>query len=253
MKNIFVCLPCYNEQDNIGILVDEWETITDQIKNLGFHTNIVLIDDKSKDNTLSVMKASKEKYHNITILQHEVNQNLGGGVKTSFDYFLKNGEKDDVCFLMDGDNTHDPRYSLPMLERLNEGFDCVIASRYCDASKVVGVPKLRLFLSDGARFFYTFVLRVKNVRDYTCGYRAYTYDIISKAAQTYGDRFVEMKTFACMMEVLYKLSLCGAKFSEVGFELRYDNKQGKSKMRIIKTVKDSICTALRLRLIKKNT
>lgn len=250
MKNIYVCLPCYNEQDNIGLLVDEWEAMKEEIKELDYSMNIILIDDKSKDNTLSVMRDCKEKYDNITILQHKVNQNLGGGVKTAFQYFLKVGQKGDVCFLMDGDNTHNPQYSVPMLKRMKEGYDCVIASRYCDVSKVVGVPKLRLFLSDGARLFYTFVLRVKNVKDYTCGYRVYTYDIIAKANEIYGEQFVEMKTFACMMEVLYKLSLCGANFSEIGFELRYDNKQGESKMRILKTVKDSISTALRLRFAK---
>lgn len=53
------------------------------------------------------------------------------------------------------------------------------------------------------------------------------------------------------MEVLYKLSLVGAKFDEVPFELRYDNKLGESKMRVLRTVKDSITTAFRLRFSAK--
>lgn len=250
MKKVFVCLPCYNEQDNIGILVDEWEQHKQSIAALDYELHMVLINDKSTDQTLEVMKASKDKYDNITILEHEVNKNLGGGVKTAFDYFLNNGEKDDLCFLMDGDNTHDPKYSIEMIQSVEQEKDCVIASRYCKNSKVVGVPGIRLFLSDGARWFYSLVLRVKNVKDYTCGYRVYTYSIIEKANQTYGESFVEMKTFACMMEVLYKLSLIGARFGEVGFELRYDYKQGESKMRVLKTVKDSITTAFRLRFRK---
>lgn len=250
MKKVFVCLPCYNEQDNIGILVDEWEEHKPEIEELQYELQMVLINDKSTDQTLEVMKQAKEKYDNITIIEHEVNKNLGGGVKTAFDYFLGHGQKGDLCFLMDGDNTHDPRYSIEMIQSVEQEKDCVIASRYCRNSKVVGVPGIRLFLSDGARWFYTLVLRVKNVKDYTCGYRVYTYDIIEKANATYGDKFVEMKTFACMMEVLYKLSLCGATFDEVGFELRYDFKQGESKMRVLKTVKDSISTAFRLRFGK---
>lgn len=250
MQKVYVCLPCYNEEANIGLLVEEWETEREKIKKLNYEMQVVLIDDKSTDDTLNVMEHCRKQYDNITIIQHEVNQNLGGGVKTAFGYFLKNGESGDVCFLMDGDNTHAPCYSIPMLERLKEGYDCVIASRYCNNSNVVGVPKIRLFLSDGARLFYTLVLGVKGVKDYTCGYRGYTYDIISKATKKYGEHFIEMKTFACMMEVLYKLNLCGARFSEVGFELRYDNKQGESKMKILKTVRDSVGTAFKLRFHK---
>ena len=51
-----------------------------------------------------------------------------------------------------------------------------------------------------------------------------------------------------MMEVLYKLNLAGAKFDEVPFTLHYDHKEGKSKMRIIKTARESLSTALNLRI-----
>ena len=68
---------------------------------------------------------------------------------------------------------------------------------------MVGVPGFREFLSNGAGVYYKLVLNVKNVKDYTCGYRVYRYEIIDKAFMKYGDAFVEKKTFACMMEVLY--------------------------------------------------
>ena len=54
-----------------------------------------------------------------------------------------------------------------------------------------------------------------------------------------------------MMELLYKLSLCGAKFEEVPFELRYDHKAGESKMRILKTIRESLITAASLRIHTK--
>ena len=126
--------------------------------------------------------------------------------------------------------------------------DCVIASRYCNKSETKGVSPIRLFMSWGAKQYYSAVLQVKNVKDYTCGYRAYTYDIIKKAYDEYGDDMVERRSFACMMEVLYKLNLIGAKFDEVPFELRYDHKEGESKMRIIKTMRESLSTAMSLRI-----
>jgi len=135
-------------------------------------------------------------------------------------------------------------------EQLAHGYDCVIASRYCNISKTKGVSPFRLFLSWGARVYYTLILGVKNVKDYTCGYRAYTYEIIAKAKEKFGASFVEHRSFAYMMEVLYKLSLIGTKFQEVPFELRYDNKEGESKMHLTKTICESLITALKLRTQK---
>lgn len=167
---------------------------------------------------------------------------------TAMRTFLKAGSDRDVCVVMDGDNTHDPIYTLSMLSKIESGADCVIASRYCNASITKGVSPFRLFLSWGARLYYSILLQVEGVKDYTCGYRAYSYAIINKAYATFGDKLVERRSFACMMELLYKLSLCNATFDEIPFELRYDHKTGESKMRILKTVRDSFLTAISLRL-----
>ena len=57
----------------------------------------------------------------------------------------------------------------------------------------------------------------------------------------------------CLMELLYKFHLCGATFDEVGFKLRYDKKQGDSKMRVSSTMKNSLGAAIRLRKLRKKT
>lgn len=55
-----------------------------------------------------------------------------------------------------------------------------------------------------------------------------------------------------MMEVLYKLYKVGAEIGEVGFVLRYDNKEGQSKMNFKQTIKDSFISALKIRKELKN-
>ncbi len=253
MKKVYAMLPCYNEEENIEKLIVLWNEQRKSILDKGYELVIVGIDDKSTDSTKCIIEKLTKLYENVKLIAHEVNKNLGGGLMTAFEYFNKYGNEGDLCVLMDGDNTHEPKYIVSMIEKIELGADCVIASRYCDSSNVVGVPKNRLFLSDGARLYYKIVLGVKNVEDYTCGYRVYTYNIIDRAIKKYGDKFVEKKTFACMMEALYKLYCIGAKFAEVPFELRYDNKGGTSKMRILRTVKDSLVTALSLRInVKKS-
>ncbi len=247
MKKAYAILPCYNEAENIGALIKDWLSYQEDFSSMGYDLTVVAIDDKSKDETKAIISDFAEKYENVLLIAHDTNQNLGGVLKTGFNYFKECGNEGDVCVVMDGDNTHDPQFSLSMIEKIETSADCVIASRYCSASKVVGVPGVREFLSTGAKWYYKMVLSVPKVQDYTCGYRMYTYEMIKKAIEVYGENFVERKTFSCMMEVLYKLHKVGCRFEEVPFVLRYDKKEGQSKMRILKTVRDSLITALKLR------
>ncbi len=249
MNRLFAMLPCYNEEKDISPLVHKWMEIDDTLAKKGYALSVYCVNDCSRDTTKSVITALINEFpQRVFLIDHEENKGLGGVLLTSFKFFLENGRSGDICVLMDGDNTHDPIYTEDMLKKIHAGADCVIASRYCDQSETKGVSPLRLFMSWGAKQYYSILLNVKNVRDYTCGYRAYTYDIIKKAYDKFGDNIVERRSFACMMEVLYKLNLVGARFEEVPFELRYDHKEGQSKMRILKTARESLSTAVSLRI-----
>lgn len=251
MNRIFAMLPCYNEELNIGELIDKWHAQESELYRNGYELTIIGIDDCSTDNTKNKIESKCNQYENVRLIAHAENKGLCGGLNTAITYFLDNGESGDLMVLMDGDNTHDPVYVHNMLKKLVSGNkDCIIASRYCENSAVKGVANHRLFMSDMAKLYYSFVLRVPNVKDYTCGYRMYTYSIIEKFANKYGNDPIKEKSFACMMEFLYKLYLVGAAFDEVGFELRYDYKQGESKMKVIKTMQKSLLTAVRLRFSK---
>ena len=247
MRKTWVMLPCYNEEDNIIPLTEKWFELEAQYSEAGYELIVVCIDDKSTDHTAEKIQTLTDRFPHCRMIRHEQNKGLGGVLNTAFRYFLDNGAEGDLCVLMDGDNSHDPLYSLSMLPKIDQGYDVVIASRYCESSEVKGVPSFRQFLSNGAGIFYKLLLGVKGVKDYTCGYRMYTYEIIRKARETYGESIAERRSFACMMEVLYKLSRIGAGFAEVPFTLRYDWKRGASKMRVFNTVKESVLTAFSLR------
>lgn len=249
MNRLYVMLPCYNEAEDIGNLVDKWIKLEPELNLKGFDLSVYCVNDCSTDSTKEIITSLEEKYsQKVFLIDHEVNKGLGGVLMTAFRFFLDNASEDDLCVIMDGDDTHNPVYVLDMIDVIGaKNADCVIASRYCSSSKTVGVAGIRLFMSWGAKKYYSLILGVKNVNDYTCGYRTYTYPILKKAYDCFGDALVERRSFACMMEVLYKLSTVGARFAEVPFELRYDNKKGESKMRIFKTAKESLLTAVELK------
>ena len=83
-----------------------------------------------------------------------------------------------------------------------------------------------------ARYFVRLFFPVPKISEYTGGFRAYSLEIIQKAFKVYGGSFIQLGSFGfvCTFEKLIKLSLINAKFSEVPFELEYENKTAESKM-----------------------
>ena len=252
MNKIYVLIPCYNEAENIGDLIEGWIGQRSELEKRGYELKVHAIDDCSKDNTKEIISSKAEKYpESVALIAHEVNKNLCGGLNTAISFFNANGTSGDLMCIMDGDNTQSPKYITEMVDLLDgEKLDCVIASRYRKGAEVVGLAGYRKLMSDMARFYYTMVLHIPGVRDYTCGYRVYRYDVIKDVVDMFGKEPIKEKTFACMMELLYKTYMTGAKYGEVGFELRYDMKMGQSKMNVRKTMVKSLSTAWKLKLHK---
>jgi dolichol-phosphate mannosyltransferase len=119
----------------------------------------------------------------------------------------------------------------------------VIASRYQRGARVRGVPFSRQVLSKVASIMFRIMFPIQGVKDYTSGYRAYRYSVLKQAFQTYGDDFINRSGFSCMVDILLKIRKLDVIASEVPMILRYDQKGGKTKMNITKTIKDTLKVA----------
>lgn len=252
MHSLFVLIPCYNEAENIGDLIENWILQREEVLKNGYELKIYAIDDCSTDNTKDVIISKTDKYPEcVALIKHDVNKNLCGGLNTSISFFTTHGSNGDLMCIMDGDNTQSPAYIHQMLDKITcDELDCVIASRYRKGSDVIGLAGYRKFMSDMARFYYTMVLHIPGIRDYTCGYRLYRFEKICDVRERFGDEPIKERSFACMMELLYKTYITGAKFGEVGFKLRYDQKRGYSKMNVRNTMMKSVSVAWKLKINK---
>lgn len=253
MIELCIVLPAYNEAENIETLVNRWQQYQGVLANdYGLALRIIIVNDGSVDQTSEIVERLEHGYPNIFLINHPQNKGLGEAVKTGIIHFLWNCPNSHYLCLMDCDNTQDPLYILAMLTtQRKSGGDVIIASRYQKGAQVKGVSKCRLLTSKGARCLFSVMLRVPYVRDYTCGYRLYTRQILLQASERFGVNLIEEKGFTCMAEILYKLYCCGAVFVEIPFVLRYDFKRGGSKMTILKTAVNSFRLALRLKRIEK--
>ncbi|MBM4316282.1 MAG: glycosyltransferase family 2 protein [Deltaproteobacteria bacterium] len=243
-KKVWIVLPAFNEAKNLGKLID---SIVATMGRLQLTYEIVAVDDGSRDQTLEVIRRY-QPHLPITAVVHSTNQGLGATMRDGFYYVSQKAAPQDVVIAMDADNTHNPGLMGSMLQSIEEGSDVVIASRYQNGSVIRGVPSFRQWLSLMASYLFRICFPVTGVKDYTCGYRAYRVDLIQSAFKKYGDSFINQNGFECMVDILIKLRKLEAIFREVPLVLRYDLKEGESKMRVARTIFRSLTLIAKHRL-----
>jgi len=245
-STILVNLPVYNEAGNIEKLLLRIKSIMD-FRKLDY--KVILYDDGSTDDSVSII-GKLEKEMPITVIKGEKNMGLGVALSRLINKSIEIGKDEDIAVVMDSDNTHNPEYIFKMVERIRDGFDVVIASRYQTDSRLVGVNLHRQMMSHVASFVMKTMFPIKGARDYTCGYRAYNMYVLKRAKNVYGDKLIEQSGFACMAELLIKLIPFNVLVTEVPLILRYDHKIGGSKMQIFKTIMNTLKILMKLKFTK---
>ena len=71
---------------------------------------------------------------------------------------------------------------------------------------------------------------------------------MSLAVARYGSRFVDTEGFQCMVDILLKLRKLDVIFGEAPMILRYDLKRGASKMRVARTIRQTLSLLAKRRL-----
>lgn len=225
---VFVLLPAYNEERAITALLPKINRV---LVGLSADYEIIVCNDGSTDGTDSLL-LSLARHYPIFIITHPINRGLGETSRDNFEAAAARSQEGDIIVRLDCDDTHDPDFILPMIAKIQEGYDVVIASRFARGGGQQGVSRYRAFVSSGANLFMKLFFPIRGVREYSCGYRAYSAKIIKRAIATYGNSFIQLRGlgFTCTLEKLIKLHMLGAHITEIPFELRYDKKVGNSKM-----------------------
>jgi dolichol-phosphate mannosyltransferase len=237
-KKFYIYIPCYNEEENITPLLENILELRNCSINIGIDVRAIVVDDKSKDNTAARAQSFIDKHDFVTMIRHDPNKGLVGVLETTFSDSQKYVADKDVLGigLLDGDNSHNPLTFFPMFSKLRGGYDVVVASRYQTGSMIMGVSKYRQILSNGMSLLFRMFGRIENIRDYSCGFRAYSSRIVKRV----GPVQLKARSFACMVELLTVCAKNEATFFEVPFCLRYDFKGGESKMPFKKTIVETV-------------
>lgn len=241
---VIVCLPAYNEELAVAVLL---QRIHEDLEESSLPHKVILVDDGSTDDTVRIAEEARS-FMDIDIIRHEVNRGLGEAIITGLRHSMEIIGNRDVIVTMDADNSHAPGLILRMVRLIREGNDVVVASRYVRGANVRGVSFTRRALSYWGLILCRILFPTRNLRDYTSGYRAYRGSIILEAFDQYGNHLINGSGFSCMVERLLKLRSMDAIIVEVPLILRYDVKEGISKMKVGKTIKETLYLIMRLRI-----
>ena len=216
MKKTLVIIPTYNEADNIIKIIPE------VLKNSSPENefNILVVDDNSPDGTAGLVEEMKND--KVKLLKRERKSGLGTAYVAGFHYAIKNNY--DFVFEMDADFSHDPKYLKGFIDRLNEGYDLVIGSRYINGVSVLNWPIRRLILSYMASVYTRMVTGLK-VMDTTAGFMCYR---VTALRQINLDE-VKSNGYSFQIEMKFKFYKKGFKISEIPI-LFIDRLEGESKM-----------------------
>ncbi|GAB2777606.1 glycosyltransferase [Amycolatopsis magusensis] len=225
-----VVLPAYNEAASLPALLRRLASVTDTGELV-----VWVVDDGSSDDTAEVALAGVPGL-DVRLVRHQINLGLGQAVHSGLRAVLEDARRDDFVVVMDADDTHDPALVPVLRSALSAGADLAICSRFAEGGDDTTAPNYRRALSRGAAVLFRHVVGVDGVRDFTSGFRAYRVSLLDRASKHWGERLIEERGFACMVELLIKLRYCRPVISEVPLRLRYDRKQGASKLKIGRTV-----------------
>lgn len=164
MDKVLVIIPAYNEEANIETVVGE---LVRDYPNLDY----IVVNDGSRDNTA---KICREKGYNL--LNLPVNLGLAGCFQAGMKYACY--KEYDYAIQFDGDGQHRPEFIEPMREKMDEGYDIVIGSRFVGGGKDWSIRMIGSRLIEAAIRITTGV----TVKDPTSGMRMFDREMIREFA-----------------------------------------------------------------------
>lgn len=137
-KLISVLIPCYNESESLPLLISKLDNIANEYSQ--YNWEFLCVNDGSKDNTLEVLRELRCEYSRLNYIDLSRNYGKETAMLAGFDYV-----KGDCMVIMDADLQHPPHVIPQMLEKWQEGYDDIYASRITRGKESWLRKKLSLF------------------------------------------------------------------------------------------------------------
>ena len=121
MDKVLLVIPAYNEEKNIRKVVGR---LTEDFPELDY----IVVNDGSRDSTADICRQN-----GYNLLDLPVNLGLAGCFQAGMKYAYLKGYQYAIQF--DGDGQHRPEYIGAMKDKMDEGYDIVVGSRFVERRK----------------------------------------------------------------------------------------------------------------------
>ncbi len=183
---ISVIVPTWNERDNIAPLLQGLEAAL-----AGSDFEVVVVDDNSPDGTAEAVEAYAPGNERFRVVRRAGKLGLARAVLEGV-----RATRGDYVVMMDADLSHDPQVVPRLLQRLEEGYDVAVGSRYVAGGAASHWPWRRR-LSSHVSILIARVLLGLRTRDLTSGFAAFRRRYLAELPTRYSAR-----GFKLLLEVL---------------------------------------------------
>ncbi|MHA1376752.1 MAG: polyprenol monophosphomannose synthase [Candidatus Helarchaeota archaeon] len=214
MTKLSICIPTYNEKENIEILINKINEILSKYPSLTYE--IIVIDDNSPDGTGKIVDKLAKKFTNIKPVHRKEKNGLAMAYIEGFRHATG-----DLVITMDADLSHDPK-SIPYFVRASKNNDIIVGSRFIPGGGNFNRSRFRIIVSRLTNLLASMFLKVKS-SDSTSGYRLYHRYVLEKILP-----YIGSQKFSFQVEILEKSKYFEFKIGQVPIEF-YDRRFGQSK------------------------
>jgi dolichol-phosphate mannosyltransferase len=211
-----VVLPTYNEAENLPLMVEAL---------LPLPVSILVVDDNSPDGTGDLAdELAAQNRGRLSVLHRAEKSGLGTAYIAGFRRAMELGAE--YIIQMDADFSHQPKYILDLIARLEEGYDLVIGSRFARGGGVdQSWSPYRKLLSWFANGIYVRTLLGIPISDATGGYRIWRRETLTGMGL---DR-IHSNGYVFQVEMAYVAYRLGFRIAEIPIYFP-DRARGESKM-----------------------
>ena len=217
IEDVCLIIPAYNPDEELFINFLD--------KAVNSFTNIIVINDGSKEENNGIFNKISDKYPDVTLLKHSVNLGKGRALKTAFNHYLNEYSNCVGIVQADCDGQHDIEDVINCANTLKENPHCLIlGSRNFDEKDV---PMKSKYGNKITRLIFKLFIGI-TIKDTQTGLRAIGNDLLKQFISTYGERY-EYET-----NVLIDCKTNNIEIKEVPIKTIYIEKNQTSKFNPIK-------------------
>jgi dolichol-phosphate mannosyltransferase len=211
-----VCLPTYNERENLEQMVRALGEVLDTSRDA-----VLVIDDRSPDGTGEIADGLARELPWVTVLHRDEKQGIGPAYLAGFRHLLAGDVE--LLLEMDCDFSHDPKDVPRLLEAAGEA-DLVLGSRYVRGGGTENWGLVRRAISRGGCLYAQVLLGVR-VRDLTGGFKCFR----REALETIELDALSAHGYAFQIETTYRVLRAGLRVKEIPIRFT-ERRAGASKM-----------------------